>query len=273
MFSRRRPITTQPRPWSRGRLLLMLSGVGLIIVVLIVSLTTSVWLAIDDHGERATRTSDGSAVSGDLPLRDRIAAAPMASVDPQAAFNPDPATTGTGSIRVPAPTIVAGPAGVADGFPQTPEGAVGQLAAIEQRVLEAMSIPVTREVHDAWVRPGGPSFAEWGLTGNVTSFLTHAYQGGQEKDLTTLIAAAPAAGQVKGSDGPTWTLACVLLDVQAWIKTESRMGYGFCSRMEWIEGRWQVAAGTAPATAPSAWPGSKAAVAAGWLTWTEGQVP
>lgn len=270
---RRRPITTQPRPWSRERLLLMLSGVGLIVVVLIVGLVMSVRFAIADHGETVTRTSDRSSMSGELPLRDRIAEAPMTSVDPQAAFNPDPATTGNGTIEVPAPTSLTGPAGVATGFPQTPEGAVGQLAAIEQRVLEAMSLPVTREVHDAWVRPGGPSFAEWGLTGNVTSFLTHAYQGGQEKDLTTLVVASPAAGLVKGSDGPSWAVVCVLLDVQVWIKTESRMGYGFCSRMEWIEGRWQVAVGTAPATAPSAWPGSKAAVAAGWLTWTEGQVP
>ena len=51
-------------------------------------------------------------------------------------------------------------------------------------------------------------------------------------------------------------MVCVLLDVQAWIKTESRMGYGLCSRMEWVDGRWQVAAGAEPAPAPSAWPGS-----------------
>jgi hypothetical protein len=269
---RRRTHTTQSRPWSRERLLIMLSGAALIVVVLIVGLALSVRFALTEHGATVTRADDGSLIRGDLPLRDRIAAAPMADVDPQAAFSPDPATIGAGTIEVPAPTILTGPAGVATGFPQTAEGAVGQLAAIEQRVLEAMSLPVAREVHDAWVRPGGPSFAEWGLTGNVTSFLTYAYQGGQEKDLTTVVSASPAAGQVKGSDGPSWTLACVLLDVQAWIKTESRMGYGFCSRMEWIEGRWQVAAGTAPATAPSAWPGSNAAVAAGWLTWTEPQV-
>ena len=77
---------------------------------------------------------------------------------------------------------------------------------------------------------------------------------------------------MKGSDGPDWAVACVLLDVQAWIKTESRMGYGLCSRMEWVDGRWQIAAGAEPAPAPSAWPGSNAAVAAGWLTWREGEV-
>ena len=49
-------------------------------------------------------------------------------------------------------------------------------------------------------------------------------------------------------------------------------GYGFCSRMQWhpVEQRWLIAAGTPPAPAPSTWPGSVAAVEAGWLAWTEG---
>lgn len=146
---------------------------------------------------------------------------------------------------------------------------MGQLAAIEQTVLESMSLALTRDVHEAWVQPGGPSLDQWELTRDVQSFLASARQGGQEKDLTTLVTVTPAAGLVKGSDGPTWTVACVLMDVQAAIKAESRMGYGLCSRMEWVDGRWQVAAGPVPVGAPSAWPGSRAAAEAGWLTWTD----
>jgi len=216
--------------------------------------------------EPATAPKDGR------PSRDGIAAAAMASVDPQAAFHPDPATVSGGSIVVPQPTVLDGTAGVATGFPHTYGGAVGQWAAIVQTVLESMSLPRTREIHDAWVRPGGPGFEQWTLTRNVTSFLTSARQGGDERDLTTVVSATPAAGLVKGGDAPDWTVVCVLLDVQAWIKTESRMGYGLCSRMEWIDGRWQVAPGAEPAPAPSAWPGSNAAVAAGWLAWHEGPV-
>jgi hypothetical protein len=74
---------------------------------------------------------------------------------------------------------------------------------------------------------------------------------------------------VKGTDGPDWVVACVLLDIQVSIRTEARMGYGHCSRMQWAEARWQIAPGVAPAKAPSAWPGSVAAVDAGWLTWQE----
>lgn len=261
-------------PWSRTRLLLMLGGLTVAVVLTLVGGGLAVWhAAVGDTQPAAVAPHDlGTRTVEVRPSRDEIAVAAMAAVDPAAAFHPDPATTPGASIVVPQPSILDGPAGVPTGFPRTYEGAIGQWAAIAQTVLESMSLPRTREIHAAWVQPGGPVFERWALTRNVTSFLTAARQGGDEKDLTTVVSAAPAAGLTKGSDGPDWTVACVLLDVQAWIKTESRMGYGLCSRMEWIDGRWQVAAGSEPAPAPSAWPGSNAAVAAGWLNWREGEV-
>ena len=261
-------------PWSRTRLLLMLGGLALAAFLTLVGGGLAVWhAAVGDRQPAAVAPDDlGTGTVEVRPSRDEIATAAMGAVDPQAAFNPDPATTSGASIVVPQPWVLYGPAGVPTGFPQTYEGAVGQWAAIAQTVLESMSLSRTREIHAAWVQTGGPPFEHWTLTLNVTSFLTAARQGGDEKDLTTVVSAAPAAGVVKGSDGPGWTVACVLLDVQAWIKTESRMGYGLCSRMEWIDGRWQVANGAEPAPAPSAWPGSNAAVAAGWLNWREGGV-
>jgi hypothetical protein len=252
----------------------MVGGLAIAVVLTLLGATLAAWHAITGSAQpNPAATGKPTALPSDgEPSRDEIAAAAMPSVDPQAAFRPDPATAPSVSIVVPAPTVLDGPAGVPTGFPQTPEGAVGQLAAIEQAVLESMSLPRAREIHTSWVQPGGPGFEQWTLTRNVTSFLTSARQGGDEKDLTTVVSAAPAAALVKGSDGPSWTVACVLLDVQAWIKTESRMGYGLCARMEWVDGRWQVAAGPEPAPAPSAWPGSNAAAAAGWLTWTESVV-
>ena len=259
-------------PWGRTRLLLMLGGLGLAVVVTLAGGGLAVWRAAVDTSQPApAETRSQSAPTDARPSRDEIAAAAMPTVDAQAAFHPDPATAAGGSIVVPQPTVLDGPAGVPSGFPHTDEGALAQWAAIAQAVLESMSLPRTREIHDAWVQPGGPTVPQWTLTRNVTSFLAAARQGGDEKDLTTVVSAGPAAGLVKGADGPDWTVVCVLLDVQAWIKTESRMGYGLCSRMEWIGGRWQVAAGAEPAAAPSVWPGSNAAVAAGWLGWSEGE--
>lgn len=275
MFRTRSRHRTAPEtaPWSRTRLLELLGGLALAVVLTLVGGGLAIWhLTMGDHFAAVATNEPATAPMDDRRSRDEIAAAAMPSVDPQAAFRPDPATVPGGSIVVPQPTVLNGPANVPTGFPHTYEGAVGQWAAIVRTVLESMSLPRAREMHTAWVRPGGPAVGQWTLTRNVTSFLTASRQGGDEKDLTTVVSATPAAGLVKGGDGPDWTVVCVLLDVQAWIKTESRMGYGLCSRMEWFDGRWQVASGAEPAPAPLAWPGSNAAVAAGWLSWREGGV-
>jgi hypothetical protein len=107
---------------------------------------------------------------------------------------------------------------------------------------------------------------QWDLAVNVAAFLRGARQGAA-KEAATVVTAGPAGGMVKGTDGPDWVLACVLLDVRATIQTDYRMGWGHCARMQWADGRWQIGPGATPAAAPSAWLGSKAAVAAGWLTW------
>ena len=266
---RNRPPAPTAGPWSRERLLVLLTALSLAALVLITGLGMALWHATSSQRATPDPATSPQPPSDSLTQRDRIASAPMASLDSQAAFTPDPATAPAPAIVVPPATTGRGPAGVATGFPPTPEGAVGQLAAIEQAVLESMSLPVTRDVHTAWVQPGGPTFEGWELTRNVHAFLAASRQGGQVKDLTTQVTATPAMGLVKGSDGPGWTLACVLMDVTASIKADTRMGYGLCARMEWIQGRWQIAAGADPAAAPSAWPGSNAASSAGWRTWTQ----
>ena len=83
--------------------------------------------------------------------------------------------------------------------------------------------------------------------------------------------ATPGAAQVKGVDGDGWVLACVLMDVRAVLVTDSRIGYGYCERMQWVGGaggRWMIAPGTPPARAPSTWPGTQLSIQAGWRTWT-----
>ena len=72
---------------------------------------------------------------------------------------------------------------------------------------------------------------------------------------------------MKATDGPDWTIACVLVDVRAVIAQEARMAYGYCERMQWAGNRWLIAPGTPPADAPSTWPGTDLAFQAGWQTW------
>ncbi|WP_460838063.1 hypothetical protein [Nocardioides marmoraquaticus] len=260
--------------WSRRRLLAVLIGAATAVVVLLASLGYTVAQALGAGGEDTEDTADQaamySAVAGGQQRRDEIAEAPMTAL-PAGAVNPTEEKPPAGadepdSIEVPS-GVVPGPAAVLTGFDHTPEGAVGQLAAIETTVLQSMSLATTNEVYQAWALPGGTGAEAWPLTTSVRAFLQGA---GMEatKDEAARVSIEPAGAIVKGTDGPDWTLACVLVTLTASLEQEVQIGYGHCERMQWVGGRWMIAPGTPPAPAPSAWPGSPAAVEAGWSTWT-----
>jgi len=171
------------------------------------------------------------------------------------------------TLQIP-PATGAGPAGVASEFPRTPEGAVGQLAAIGTAVLQGMSIPYANDVYTGWALPGGVGMEQWPMTVNVQAFLDAA-RIRQEENMAATVIAVPAAGQVKGVDARDWAVACVLFEVHATITVEAQMGYGYCERMQWHNGRWMIAPGASPARAPSTWPGSELSIRAGWRTWVD----
>jgi hypothetical protein len=250
---------------------MILAAVALMIMSLVFGLimvvdhaATQVWRADDTDGEPAI--TDRQHSPGPVS-RDAIAAEPMLEVQPADSRPTTPAAVAGPVIEIP-PSTVIGPAAVPAGFPHRAEGAVGQLAAIEVTVLQGMSIPHTNDVYRRWALPGGVGVERWQMTANVQAFLTAA-QMGQEKDLSASVVAVPAAGQVKGVDGPDWLVACVLLEIRATITVEARMGYGYCERMQWHKGRWMIASGTPSATAPSTWPGSELSIQAGWRSWID----
>ena len=195
----------------------------------------------------------------------------MLAVPPQAGRSGTPAATPAPRITIP-PAGRVGPARVPTGFPHTPEGALGQLAAIETSVLQGMSIERAHEVHQAWADPAAVPADAWELTANIQAFLGSG-AGARADEPTTAVVTTPAAAQVKGTDGPDWVLACVLLDVKARLLTQARIAYGHCERMRWTDadaGRWVIGPGPAPARAPSTWPGTDLAAQAGWRTWVTG---
>lgn len=251
-------------PWPRWRLVVTLAGAASAVLLLV----TACVLVIIRHGGPPNSEPNPIASSGGWSIRDRIATAPMMRVEPSAAITGVPARQPAATMQVPTATTT-GPAEVPTGYPHSPEGAVGQLAAIEIRVVEAMSIPIAHQVHQEWVTSGGIDAADWELTEHVHAFLAAAEQQGDSRDDTTMITAIPAGAMVKGVDGPDWVLACVLLDVRASIVANARIGWGHCERMVWTGGRWLIGPGTPPAAAPSTWLGSEAAVQAGWLAWRE----
>jgi hypothetical protein len=252
--------------WGRRRLLVVVVVMVLVVVSGLVGLVYAV------HGAASSdRTPHGAAVTGAaLPggpaRRDAIAAAPMLRVDPQDARTGTPAASPAPAIVVPSATRL-GLAGVPTGFDRTREGAVGQLAAIATTVLQGMSIQQVRVVYEQWSAPGAPGVEEWALMAAVRAFLA-SRAGRHVEDPGTSVVTVPVAAQVKGADGGDWVVACVLLDVTVTVVTEARAGYGHCERLQWAGDRWVIAPGKAPAPAPSTWPGTDLASAAGWRTWT-----
>jgi len=264
--------------WDRRRLLVVLACVVAAVTLLLVGLGYAVYFALTPAtgtakpvpATAAARLPSGPQVARGEAHRDEIASAPMLVVGPADSRASTPAAVAGPTITIPVSTR-QGPASVPAGFPRTPEGAVAQLSAIETTVLQGMSIPAANQVYEQWALPGGVGVAGWEITQDVQAFLTTA-QMGPQKDIASSVVATPAAAQVKGTDGPDWVLACVLLDMRATITADARMGYGYCERMQWRAGRWMIAPGTPPARAPSTWPGSDLSIKAGWRTWaTSGQ--
>ena len=269
----RRPAPSHGPAWSRTRI----SGLLIAIVTFVLAMVTGLGLTVraavgHQNSVRTSALAPRSPVPArqvsDAQRRDALAAAPMLAVSAEDSRSGDPAVSPAPTITVPDATQI-GAARVPSGFPRTAEGAVGQLAAIEVVVLQAMSVPRTVEVYREWASPAAGPAAEWRLTTQVRSFLGAARMG-QQKDLTTTVTVTPAAAQVKATDGPDWVVACVLVDVRAVIATEQRMAYGYCERMQWTGRRWTIAAGTPPAAAPSTWPDTELAATAGWRTWQNG---
>lgn len=254
--------------WSRTKIVAILVAAVFFALTLIAGAVAAVVLALTPASERPAESVSASSPGDSEPGsgRDAIAAAPMLEVSPADATAGAPSTTVADGITIPNPTTT-GPARVATGFPHTPQGAAGQLGAIVVEVVQTMSIPRAHEIHKVWSQPSAGPAEEWAMTQNVAAFLASAGLSGQEAGTRARVEVTPVAAQIKGTDGQDWVVACVLLDISASIDRTVDVAYGHCERMTWAGDRWVIAAGAAPAPAPSTWPGTDLAADAGWLTW------
>lgn len=270
------PAVSTEGEWGRRRLLAILATAFLVAASLIGGLVYAVFIAVGGVGHPAA-TAGGEVVTGiddyttvdqqaqgDM-YRDEVAAAPMLTVPDDAMFPGDPAAATREGIEIPTGESV-GPAQILTGFPHTPAGALAQLAQIDTAVLQAMSLPVAREVYEAWALPGGVGAKGWWITQSVQAFLT-ATSMGEVLDPRAYVEVEPAAGLVKGTDGPDWLVGCVLHKVTASYRQEAQVAFAHCERLAWVGDRWLIAPGPPPAPAPATWPGTAPADQAGWRPW------
>lgn len=265
--------------WGRHRLMAILATAVVAATALVGGLAYAVVLAVggidrpaSDRGVVATGIDDDTAIDQRVrgqAHRDKVAAAPMFTVPDEAMFPSEPTTPsardGRDGIEIPTGTNL-GPAQILSGFPHTPAGALAQLAQIDTAVLQAMSLQVAHEVYQAWALPAGVGAEDWWITQSVHAFLTSTSMG-EVLDPTAYVEVEPAAGSIKGTDGPDWLVGCVLLKVTASYRQEAQVAFGHCERLAWTGERWMIAAGTPPAPAPSTWPATAWAVQAGWRPW------
>lgn len=248
-----------PEPWTRRRLLTLLAAAALVVAFLVTGLGLSVYymLAADPHAADRARVS---TTPGDS--RDELASRPMPEV-PQSAARPGPLTTKRFVvIDLPAPRRL-GPAEVSTGFPQTPQGALAQLVAIDQAALQSGSVPRAQEMIEAWALPGGPTAESWSGVRAIAGLLGSAGLPATGSP-SLVISATPAMGLIKGTVDRKYVVACVNFVVTATLTQTARVAAADCQRMVWASHRWMVGPGSEPAQPPSVWPGTEAAHRAGY---------
>ena len=278
MFGRRRDKAPKPAPqWTREKMLALLVGAAVVALVLLTGVGLCVYYALQPQRHATAGGGNGSATSpspvttgggqqeGGQDARDVLAAKPMPQVDAAASHPSAVSMTNPGTpIVLPAATR-SGPAGVPTGYPHTPEGAMAQLAAIDQVALQSGSLGTARDVIANWALPGGPDGQSWTGVQALESLLTDTQTAGTAQ---LAIVLTPLMGQVKGSVGQDFTIPCVDFELDVTLTQTARGAVADCQRMVWQPdghgGRWMVGPGAEPATPPSVWPDTDLAIQVGY---------
>jgi hypothetical protein len=259
---------------GRVRALVILLGVGGLLLVVSTVLAGLLTGLFTTGGRTRTPVDVDSAdptgpIAADrgMPAEAALARAPMLDLPPGATA-PQPLTTRTAGppITLPEPTQVAGSV-VPTGFPPTPEGALAQLAALMTAGMAGGDPQTFARVYDSLAEDGAaPAEQTWTSRDlvDLRRGANMAPTGPLKSGMT--ISWTPTSAMVKGtSSDDSYTVACVLGEFVADYNGRIvNAGWGSCLPMRRVDDQWRIASGPAAALAPSAWPGSAAAVAAGW---------
>jgi hypothetical protein len=188
---------------------------------------------------------------------DALAEQPMPGLDSSASI-PIPLSIRTAPvIRLPAPAGT-GPVGVLSGYPQTPAGALAQLASLIQTSTRS---DIARAAIAAWAEPGGPTPRTWSHLQTIDA-IPLVYGDGSAAPPTVVI--TPKMGLVKGTVGDGFAVVCVDSQVDVRAQQRTLFAVATCQRMVWHQDRWLIGAGAEPYAAPAAWPDTDAAIDVGY---------
>jgi hypothetical protein len=252
-------------PGGRGRAGLLLGGTGVLALVLVAVLGVSLAGLLSPRTPVDRRPAEPG--TGDTDREAALAVAPMLELAPAAA-SPQSLTSATAGPPIALPAPARDDSGqLATAFPPTPQGALAQLAEIMEVGMAGGDPQTWEAVYGAAAEPGAaPASGTW--TGRDLTALRRGAgmaTSGPAPEGTT-VSWTPTGAMVKGSTaGGDYTVACVLGEfVVSYRGRVVTAGWGNCLPMRRVGDRWLIASGPTAALAPSAWPGSADAVAAGW---------
>lgn len=234
--------------------------------------TVTGWITGDTGAAPGVAATASAAAPPEVPgeTEQSLAARPMLEL-PLAASAPHALTTDTAGppITVPPPGRTVGVL-VPDTFPHTPEGAIGQLAALMKvGVFGADPVDYAR-AHDSVAEPGATPGAQTWQAHHLAQFRADAGLPRTGVKAGLSVTWEPVQALVKGTIGPDFAVVCVLGQITADYRGQiSAQGHGDCEPMRWITtadagGQWRIAAGSRVPVTPSPWPGTAEAVAVGY---------
>jgi len=266
------------RQWSRAKMRALLIGAAFATLLLVTGLLVTVLDVAGPAGftagpalgtmpaggaSRAGSAGTAGAAALTLDARDALAAKPMPTAA-ESASHPGPVSTRDPGAAIVLPAAnTTGPAGVPAGFAPTRQGAMAQLAAIDQSAIQSGSLAGARAVITAWAMPGGPTAASWSGTRALAELLDAAgLSGGGSSGLALVV--TPLMGQIKGSVGADFVIPCIDFEIDVTLAQTARGAAADCQRMVWNGRRWMIGPGSEPAPAPSVWPDTDTALSVGY---------
>jgi hypothetical protein len=169
------------------------------------------------------------------------------------------------AIAIPAPSTQAGQ-WIPTAFPRSPEGALAQLAALDQAGVAGGDPDTYARAYADLALPGAPDVAGSGLYTVLSRFRRAAGVAAGEVAAGLSVRYEVTHGLIKGTTGDGgFAVVCVLgqfsTDVHGYGTT---LGIGDCQALRWTARGWRISDGPRAAYASSAWPGTTEAVSAGY---------
>jgi hypothetical protein len=202
----------------------------------------------------------------DVAAETVLATRPMLDL-PDQAGQPHELTTATAGppLILPGPTQTAG-RWIPGGFPASSEGAVAQLAALDEGGLAGGDPVVFAHAYQTIALPGAPAGDSTVTAAGLREFRGRAGLAATGAVPGLEVTYKVTDGLIKGTaDGGRYAVVCVLGELTVGYQGQSITGgIGDCQAMRYVDDQWHISPGAPAAKAPNAWPGSAEAVAAGY---------